>query len=70
MFEDVLNGDTDTKVHTFWGLLYVSFVYAKRTELQENGVSVCKPGKIDCQHTLRPLVDVGCWQILIKVTVS
>lgn len=38
--------------------------------MQENGVSVCKPGINDCQHTLRLLRDEGYWQILINVTVS
>src|SRR6266849_7636348 len=31
-FQDVMNGETDTKVHTSCGRLYVSSVYAKRSE--------------------------------------
>lgn len=39
-FEHVMNGDTYAKVHTFCGLLYVSFVYEKRSEYRKS-VSVC-----------------------------
>ena len=36
-FKYVINGDTDTKVHTFCGLLYVSSVYGKRSACMKQG---------------------------------
>jgi hypothetical protein len=61
--------ETDAKVHTFCGLLYVSFVYEKRSEHRKRHQRMWV-SMIDCLNTLWLLRAVGDWCRLIQVAVS